>query len=72
MSQPPAQTAHGVDVRLIPARPAHRTDDGRVAVPLWVRNDGVHLGDTELVLSRDEALALADRLRGTLATGGPR
>lgn len=72
MSEPPTHTAHGVDVRLIPARPPRRLDDGRVAVPIWVRRDGVHLGDTEMILSRDETATLANRLRGTIATGGPR
>lgn len=72
MSQPPAQTARGVDVRLIPNRPPRRVDDGRVAVPMWVRRDGVLLGDTEMVLSPQEAEEFANRLRGTIATGGPR
>jgi len=72
MSQRPARTARGVRVERIPSRPPYRLDDGRIAVPLWVLRDGRHLGDTEWLMSPQEAADLADRLRGTIATGGPR
>lgn len=62
----------GIRVELIPAQPPHHTDDGRIAVPLWVLHDEKHLGDAEMLLSPQEAEQLVDRLHSSLATGGLR
>src|SRR3954466_12994072 len=45
----PAQRPAGAGLRIepIPARPPRRTEDGRIAVPLWVLRDEKHLGDAE-------------------------
>ncbi|UUU32473.1 hypothetical protein JIX56_22620 [Streptomyces sp. CA-210063] len=38
-----------------PARPVHRTDDDRLAVPLRLTRTGEHSADTELTLTLAEA-----------------
>ncbi|MET7900357.1 hypothetical protein ABZS86_02390 [Streptomyces sp. NPDC005355] len=46
----------------IPGRPAYRTDDGRVALPLWLAQDGKHVADVELMLTPGEAEQLHQAL----------
>ncbi|SDL43354.1 hypothetical protein [Streptomyces indicus] len=53
-----ANPQQGVRIERLPDRPLRRTGAGRVALPLWVLNDGVHIGDGDLVLTFDEATAL--------------
>lgn len=72
MSEPPTTTGRGERVELIPGRPPFRLDDGRVAVPLWLLRHERHVRDLELRLSPQGATEFANRLRGVLATGGPR
>lgn len=66
-----ANPAQGVRVDRIPSKPVRLTEAGRIALPLWVLRDGRHLGDAELVLTHDEAVALRDELTGLLAQWGP-
>lgn len=53
-----ANPQQGVRIERLPDRPIRRTGAGRVALPLWVLNDGVHVGDGDLVLTFDEATNL--------------
>ncbi|MFF1756114.1 hypothetical protein [Streptomyces sp. NPDC058266] len=57
-----ANPQQGVRIERLPDRPLRRTGAGRVALPLWVLNDGVHVGDGDLVLTFDEATALHSEL----------
>lgn len=65
--------ARGLRVDRIPGRHVHTTNDGQhIAVPLWVLRNGRHSGDTDLVLSRQEAEQLLTELAGELAKQAPR
>lgn len=65
-----ANPAKGVRIERLPDRPLRRTGAGRVALPLWVLNDGVHVGDGELVMTHDDATALYAEL-GAFLTEAP-
>jgi hypothetical protein len=43
------------EIQRTPGRPLHRTDDDRLAVPLWLSRDGEHATDVELMLSMVDA-----------------
>lgn len=47
-----ANPQQGVRIERLPDRPIRRTGVGRVALSLWVLNDGVHVGDGETFESR--------------------
>lgn len=71
MSDPPPSEPHparGVRVDRIPNRPPRLVEGDRVAVPVWVTQDGRYVGDADLRLSRSEASALRDQLAGALAS----
>lgn len=52
-----ANPAQGVRIERL-TRPVRRTEAGRIALPLWVLENGRHIGDGELVMTQDEATAL--------------
>ncbi|AKY02196.1 MULTISPECIES: hypothetical protein [unclassified Streptomyces] len=53
-----ANPKQGVRIERLPGRPLRQTGAGRVALPLWVLSDGIHVGDGDLVLTHDEATTL--------------
>ncbi|MFI7009955.1 hypothetical protein [Streptomyces sp. NPDC050145] len=62
-----ANPNQGVRIERLPGRALRRTGAGRVALPLWVVNDGLHVGDGELVMTFDEATHLYAELGRLLA-----
>ena len=52
---PRPETGGGWRIERIPGRPPHSTEDGRLALPLWLVRDGRHIADIELVMSPAEA-----------------
>lgn len=65
-----ANPAQGVRIERLPGKALRCTEAGRIALPLWVINDGVHLGDGELVLTYEEARGVQEEL-GVLLTPAP-
>ncbi|RKN43232.1 hypothetical protein D7294_10975 [Streptomyces hoynatensis] len=63
-----ANPAQGVRIERLPSRPLQRTEAGRIALPLWVLNDGEHVGDGALVMTCDEAAELHREIGRLLAT----
>lgn len=57
-----ANPTQGVRIERLPGKDAHLTEAGRIAIPLWVLKDGKHLGDSDLVLTHDEAALLHAQL----------
>jgi hypothetical protein len=53
----------------IPGRPLRRTEEGRMALPLWLAKDGEHIVDVELTLTPAEAEQLHAAL--SYALDGP-
>lgn len=66
-----ASPSQGVRIERLSGRPLHRTQAGRLALPLWVLNDGKHIGDGALVMTQDEATALYLELREQIADALP-
>ena len=64
-----ANPAQGLRVERLSGRGLRRTEAGRIALPLWVLNNGEHVGDGALVLTQDEALALRAELDVILKVG---
>jgi hypothetical protein len=49
-------------IERIPGRPAHRTETGRIELPLWLSRNGRHVADASLTMTLDEAAELRAHL----------
>lgn len=65
-----ANPARGWRIERIIGRPPHRTEAGRIALPLWLSSDGRHVADGALVMTADEAAELRAHLDRLLGDGG--
>lgn len=52
-------------------RSVRRTEAGRIALPLWVLNNGRHVGDGALVMTQDDARELFRELCEQLGVTPP-